>query len=86
MKARKFHVKSVYQDILGNDDKLVVYAGLSDLQRLNGWQSNEVSAIEIQLKDKCRSRDMMREMTQEVGARVLFHTPADEYTVIANST
>ena len=45
VKARKFHVKSVYQDILGNDDKLVVYAGLSDLQRLNGWQSNEVSAI-----------------------------------------
>lgn len=85
VKARKFHVKSVYQDILGNDDKLVVYAGLSDLQRLNGWQSNEVSAIEIQLKDKCRSRDMMREMTQEVGARVLFHTPEDEDTVVASS-
>lgn len=85
VKARKFHVKSVYQDILGNDDKLVVYAGLSDLQRLNGWQSNEVSAIEIQLKDKCRSRDMMREMTQEVGARVLFNTPEDEDTVVASS-
>ena len=85
VKARKFHVKSVYQDILGNDDKLVVYAGLSDLQRLNGWQSNEVSAIEIQLKDKYRSRDMMREMTQEVGARVLFNTPEDEDTVVASS-
>lgn len=85
VKARKFHVKSLYQDILGNDDKLVVYAGLSDLQRLNGWQSNEVSAIEIQLKDKCRSRDMMREMTQEVGARVLFNTPEDEDTVVASS-
>ena len=85
VKARKFHVKSVYQDILGNDDKLVVYAGLSDLQRLNGWQRNEVSAIEIQLKDKYRSRDMMREMTQEVGARVLFNTPEDEDTVVASS-
>ena len=85
VKARKFHVKSVYQDILGNDDKLVVYAGLYDLQRLNGWQSNEVSAIEIQLKDKYRSRDMMREMTQEVGARVLFNTPEDEDTVVASS-
>ena len=85
VKARKFHVKPVYQDILGNDDKLVVYAGLSDLQRLNGWQSNEVSAIEIQLKDKYRSRDMMREMTQEVGARVLFNTPEDEDTVVASS-
>ncbi len=85
VKARKFHVKSVYQDILGNDDKLVVYAGLSDLQRLNEWQRNEVSAIEIQLKDKYRSRDMMREMTQEVGARVLFNTPEDEDTVVASS-
>ena len=28
---------------------------------------------------------MMREMTQEVGARVLFHTPEDEDTVVASS-
>lgn len=85
VKARKFHVRSIYDDILGSDDKLVVYAGIADLQRLNGWASNEVSALEIQLEDRFRTTSMMKEMTQEVGARILFNTPEDEDTVVASS-
>ncbi len=85
VKARKFKVRSVYQDILGSDDNLIVYAGISDLQRLNGWSGAEVSAIEIALDDKHRSEESMREMTQEVGATVLFNTPEDESTVVASS-
>lgn len=85
VKARKFKVRSVYQDILGSDDKLIVYAGISDLQRLNGWTPEEVSAVEIALDDRHRSEEDMREMTQEVGATVLFHTPEDESTVVASS-
>ncbi len=85
VKARKFKVRSVYQDILGSDDKLIVYAGISDLQRLNGWTPEEVSAVEIALDDRYRSEEDIREMTQEVGATVLFHTPEDESTVVASS-
>ena len=85
VKARKFKVRSVYQDILGSDDKLIVYAGISDLQRLNGWTPEEVSAVEIALDDSHRSEEDMREMTQEVGATVLFHTPEYESTVVASS-
>lgn len=85
VKARKFHVESVYDDILGSEDKLIVKAGLADMQRLNGWEKNEVSALEISLEDKYRSQDMMREMTQEIGARILFNTPEDEDTVVASS-
>lgn len=85
VKARKFHVESVYDDILGSEDKLIVKAGLADMQRLNGWDKNEVSALEISLEDKYRSQDMMREMTQEIGARILFNTPEDEDTVVASS-
>ncbi len=85
VKARKFKVRSVYQDILGSDDKLIVYAGISDLQRLNGWTPEEVSAVEIALDDRHRSEEDIREMTQEVGATVLFHTPEDESTVVASS-
>ncbi len=85
VKARKFKVRSVYQDILGSDDKLIVYAGISDLQRLNGWTPEEVSVVEIALDDRHRSEEDIREMTQEVGATVLFHTPEDESTVVASS-
>lgn len=85
VKARKFRIASIYDDILGSDDRLIVYAGIEDLQRVNGWDPNEVSAIEITLDDKLRSAEMMREMTQEVGASVLFNTPEDESTVVASS-
>ena len=85
VKARKFRIASIYDDILGSDDRLIVYAGIEDMQRVNGWDPNEVSAIEITLDDKLRSAEMMREMTQEVGARVLFNTPEDESTVVASS-
>ena len=85
VKARKFRIASIYDDILGSDDRLIVYAGIEDMQRVNGWDPNEVSAIEITLDDKLRSAEMMREMTQEVGASVLFNTPEDESTVVASS-
>lgn len=85
VKARKFRISSIYDDILGSDDRLIVYAGIEDMQRVNGWDPNEVSAIEITLDDKLRSAEMMREMTQEVGASVLFNTPEDESTVVASS-
>lgn len=85
VKARKFRIASIYDDILGSDDRLIVYAGIEDLQRVNGWDPNEVSAIEITLDDKLRSAEMMREMTQEVGASVLFNTPEDESTVVTSS-
>ena len=85
VKARKFRIASIYDDILGSDDRLIVYTGIEDLQRVNGWNQNEVSAIEITLDDKLRSAEMMREMTQEVGASVLFNTPEDESTVVASS-
>lgn len=85
VRARNFSIASVYDDVIGSDDKLVVYVGLSDLQRLNEWEENEVSAIELKLDDRFRSSSKMREMTQEVAAAVLFNTPEEEDTVVATS-
>mgnify|MGYP003312340694 CR=1 FL=1 len=45
--ARKFDVVSVYDSMIEADDKLVVYADMADLQRLGGWSSDQVSAMEI---------------------------------------
>ena len=49
VRARQFNVVSIYDSMLETDDRLVVYADLKDLQRLNGWDANEVSAMEIML-------------------------------------
>lgn len=85
VKVRKFRIARIYDDILGNNDNLLVLAGIEDMQRLNGWKANEVSAIEITLDKDRRSSAWMKYMTEEVGAAVLFNTPEDEDTVVASS-
>ena len=47
VKARQFTVDSIYEDILGSDDNLVVYLGIEDIRRVNGWGDDKASTIEI---------------------------------------
>ena len=85
VRARQFNVVSVYDSMLETDDRLVVYADLADLQRLNGWSENQVSAMEIMLEKDARSESQIREITEEVGAMVYAYTSDDETTVVATS-
>lgn len=85
VKARKFRIREFYDDVLGSDDNLVVYAGIGDMQRVNGWNEDEVSALEIVLKDRWQGTAALAEVCEEIGARILFNTPEDEDTVIATS-
>ena len=72
VKARQFIVESTYDDILGSDDNLVVYAGIEDMRRVNGWDPDKASAIEVILEDNWRSSDRMEYLTDEIGAEILF--------------
>ena len=85
VRARQFNVASVYDSMLETDDRLVVYADLSDMQRLNGWSDNQVSAMEIMLEKDARSEFQIMETTDEVGAMVYAYTAEDETTVVASS-
>ena len=83
VKVRNFRVDDIYPAILSGDENLVVFAGLEDMQRLNGWDSGEVSAIELDLKDKGNAA--LEDMTGRIGTIVLLMTPEDEDTVLATS-
>ena len=83
VKVRNFHVTDIYPSILSGDENLVVFAGLSDMQRLNGWSSDEVSAVELALTDKRNAA--LEEMTNRVGTLVLLSTPEDEEAPLASS-
>ena len=72
VKARQFTVESTYDDILGSDDNLVVYAGIEDMRRVNGWDPDKASAFEVILEDNWRSSDRMEYLTDEIGAEILF--------------
>lgn len=84
VKARQFNVVSVHDAMVETDDRLVVYADLSDIQRLNGWGDDLVSAVEIHLRDKDEASIV--EKAAEIGFVVNTHLTEDDETVIAVSS
>lgn len=83
---RQFNVVSVYDPLIQTDDRMVVYASLSDLQRVNGWNENQVSAMEVMLNPAYKGKDRIREVTDEVGAYVTGYSLDSEAPVIAVSS
>ena len=83
--ARKFRVESVYDGILSSEDKLIVYTDLQTMRRINGWKGNDVSALEVSLKEGCRSEESIRQAAIDIGAEVFAHSSGDEPTVIVSS-
>ena len=86
VRLRQFNVVAIYDDLIAADDKLVVYAFLEDLQRLDGWGENQASAIEIFLKDDCKDEGNIIDVTQEVGAMVNAYSSDSEAPVVATSS
>ena len=85
VRARQFNIVSVYDSILETDDRIVVYADLTDMQRLNGWNENQVSAMEIMLDRDNRDEKSIAEATTDVATAVYAYTAEDETTVLATS-
>jgi len=67
VKVRKFKVTEIYEDIIDTDDNLLVFASIDDLRRLNNWQENEVSAVEISLENAYRGREIQRGKAAEIS-------------------
>ena len=84
--ARKFDVVSVYDSMIEADDKLVVYADMADLQRLGGWSSDQVSAMEIILDDDHKDELSIMEDTQKIVFIVNGYSEESEAPVIATSS
>lgn len=83
---RQFNVVSVYDPLMQTDDRMVVYASLADLQRVNGWNENQVSAMEVMLEPTFKDKDQIRQVTDEVGAYVTGYSLDSEAPVIAVSS
>lgn len=62
LRVRKFHIASVHRDLIELDDNLLVYANLEDLQRLNGWEADEASSLEVRLTDNASQEQIELEI------------------------
>ena len=74
VRARKFHITDTHRDIIETDDNLLVYAGLEDMQRLNGWDSTSVSQLEVKVKNA--SPKVLKDIEARIG--YILSTSEDE--------
>ena len=86
VRLRQFRVASVYDALVEADDHLVIYADLKDLQRLDGWKDNQVSALEIHMDDAVRDEVSIWNATQEIGTIVNAYSSESEAPVVAVSS
>ena len=86
VRLRQFRVASVYDALVEADDRLVIYADLKDLQRLDGWKDNQVSALEIHMDDAGRDESSLWNATQEIGTIVNAYSSESEAPVVAVSS
>ena len=86
VRLRQFKVASVYDALVETDDRLVIYADLADLQRLEGWSDNQVSALEIHMDDAVRDEVSIWNATQEIGTIVNAYSSESEAPVVAVSS
>ncbi len=85
VKMRQFNVAAIHDVMVETDDNLVVYAAMSDLQRLMGWDENEVSAIEVLMDSSHKDETDIREATMHIGGLVSAYSYDSDAPVIATS-
>ena len=85
VKVRKFNVRSVYHMPVHADDNLVVLATIEDMRRLNGWEENEVSALEVSLDDSWRQAQLMEAKTDEIGTIAMMSAGDEDDVLVASS-
>ena len=85
VKVRNFNVTGVYDGIMDGTDNMIVLCDIADLQRLNGWDSDEVSTLEIGLAPSHRNTSGMREASDKVGMIALESGPEEGGRLISTS-
>ena len=78
LKMRQFNVVTVHDAVVETDERFIVYASLADMQRLNGWDGNLASAVEVHLEDSRTDEDAVLAATQEIGSIVSLYQNGDD--------
>ena len=84
LKVRQFNVVAVHDALVQTDDRYIVYASLSDMQRLNGWTAQQVSAVEVHLSDEIDDEEEIAEATRLTGT--LASLSEDGEDIVATSS
>lgn len=86
LKVRQFHVGAIHQSLMETDGRHVVYASIGDMQRLNGWDDDMASVLEIHLDKHYKTEDGIRAAAEEIGVTINAYSSDEEESVIATSS
>ncbi|MDR1557338.1 MAG: ABC transporter permease [Tannerellaceae bacterium] len=67
VRARRFTLTGIYETGFGDYDKLFVLTDIKQIRRLNGWDENEVSGLELQVDDYDRVDEIAEDLFFRVG-------------------
>lgn len=84
-RARNFKVASIYDPAIETDDRLIVYADIRDMRRLNGWDEDQASMLEIMMAPEYRDEESIEVATQEVGFIAYSNSTGEHSSVFASS-
>lgn len=68
--ARKFTVKGIYDSHFPDYDKVFAFVDLRHIQKLNGWNQNEISGYEVMLDDFDQLQEAATEIIFLAGSRI----------------
>lgn len=86
VRVRRFRISAVHRDLIEMDDNLLIYANLEDMQRLNGWDTDQVSCLEVEVADTYRSQEALDGISAQVGAILLDSGVPEEEDLYVSSS
>jgi lipoprotein-releasing system permease protein len=66
-RMRKFRITGIYETSLEEFDKIYVLSDIKHIRRLNGWEDDKVSGIEIFIDDFSKLDMLTREVNDAIG-------------------
>lgn len=86
VRVRRFRISEVHRDLIEMDDNLLIYANLEDMQRLNGWDTDQVSCLEVEVADTYRGQEALDGISAQVGAILLDSGVPEEEDLYVSSS
>lgn len=86
VKARKFIVEDIYESLVDADGTMIAYVPIEDLQKVNGWDSGQISAMEITLGQRFRSRTGIKYKAEQIGSICMMSAREDEDALVSTAS
>lgn len=85
VKIRKFTISDIYESLLGSDGDLIVKTSFDELQRLNGWEGDQASAIEIRVDRSYAGMEKTKAVSDELAGISLMYSNEEEDPLVSST-